>query len=510
MDYAWFFWMAFAMGLLWALTSGWRERLDTWRWAAMLLATVVLGLLGSKLAGPGTGVWIRALRTGSLPLIWSKSWFGGLALASLGLWFLRKRLALPARALDLLVAPAFLALAVGRVGCLAGGCCLGTPTSLPWALHRVGGVGVHPVPVYELIFALALVAFSLRLTRPPGERFPLALAIYFAFRFLEGFVRPGEPVALGLRTQQVAALVLAGFWLWQVRAARGRGAERTGRPWSAAPVLLGLAFLASFFGTFLATPLERLVLWTSFVLVVGASFTWELVGRQLPAHLWRKVTPVVAVLVLVLGAGARFPAAKDSLQKVEKFWRVGGGGAVGRYQETCGGWHDVSLGALKVERVYREPNGIESWAGVQVYGGMDEEQSEQLPLFVINPYVGMDHRWIGLSGGVHFGKVVVDGERRRGVGALGLRLGPRDVLFAHVGVGDAFPGGAPIPGVRLGLGFGLGPYGQFRFGLSWTGWYLEPRFYLPSGVRIVARAGGGEGQHEFGFGFALPFGRKSP
>jgi prolipoprotein diacylglyceryltransferase len=48
-----------------------------------------------------------------------------------------------------------LALAVARLGCIAGGCCHGTPTALPWALE-----GLHPTPLYETAGLLMLHAAS--------------------------------------------------------------------------------------------------------------------------------------------------------------------------------------------------------------------------------------------------------------------------------------------------------------------------------------------------------------
>ena len=47
------------------------------------------------------------------------------------------------------------ALAVARLGCIAAGCCHGTPTALPWAPG-----GLHPTPLYEIVGLLMLHAAS--------------------------------------------------------------------------------------------------------------------------------------------------------------------------------------------------------------------------------------------------------------------------------------------------------------------------------------------------------------
>lgn len=50
-----------------------------------------------------------------------------------------------------------LAFAVARLGCLAAGCCHGTPTEVAWGLTPSGASGpVHPTPIYEIAGWIAL------------------------------------------------------------------------------------------------------------------------------------------------------------------------------------------------------------------------------------------------------------------------------------------------------------------------------------------------------------------
>ena len=49
----------------------------------------------------------------------------------------------------------------GRLGCLMNGCCYGSETGLPWAVHfpvehSTHGLGVHPTQVYDSLLNLAL------------------------------------------------------------------------------------------------------------------------------------------------------------------------------------------------------------------------------------------------------------------------------------------------------------------------------------------------------------------
>lgn len=73
-------------------------------------------------------------------------------------------------------------LAIGRLGCLAAGCCRGIPWDGPWAIH-----GRHPIPVYEILFLVATGGAFLFLLRRGllfGRLFSVYLIVYGVFRFL--------------------------------------------------------------------------------------------------------------------------------------------------------------------------------------------------------------------------------------------------------------------------------------------------------------------------------------
>ena len=58
---------------------------------------------------------------------------------------------------------AFTALAlghgIGRLGCLAAGCCYGRYTDLPWGVALAGDLSRHPTQVYEALLNFALFGF---------------------------------------------------------------------------------------------------------------------------------------------------------------------------------------------------------------------------------------------------------------------------------------------------------------------------------------------------------------
>lgn len=93
--------------------------------------------------------------------------------------------------------------ALGRVGCLLGGCCYGAPTDLPWGItyhsevaHRLMGtplgVPLHPTPLYEVVVELTLFGIGLWLWYHRPRPFAIAavwMTGYGLARFAIEFVR---------------------------------------------------------------------------------------------------------------------------------------------------------------------------------------------------------------------------------------------------------------------------------------------------------------------------------
>jgi phosphatidylglycerol:prolipoprotein diacylglycerol transferase len=89
-------------------------------------------------------------------------YYGGLVASWLFLVYYLRRYKLAFWAVcDAFAMAICIGLAVGRFGCLLGGCCFGTPTNLPWGVVMVkeSALGhLHPVQAYEGIFLILLFA----------------------------------------------------------------------------------------------------------------------------------------------------------------------------------------------------------------------------------------------------------------------------------------------------------------------------------------------------------------
>ncbi|MCZ7665311.1 MAG: prolipoprotein diacylglyceryl transferase [Thermoleophilia bacterium] len=177
------------------------------------LAVAGAGILGSRV------LW--ALQPGTIgetladPLRLVAVWKGGLTLiggvlAAVPAGILvARRVGLPLRATVDVVAPGFgLGIAIGRVGCYLTGLHPGRPTSLPWGIDYLGAVR-HPIPLYESVLGLGLLAlgFLLLRRRLPGGAVGLSITLaYFVGRSLLDLLR-AESVA-GADPRLIGSLTL--------------------------------------------------------------------------------------------------------------------------------------------------------------------------------------------------------------------------------------------------------------------------------------------------------------
>jgi phosphatidylglycerol---prolipoprotein diacylglyceryl transferase len=156
---------------------------------------------------------------------------GGFLLALVVAVFYMKRAKLPfLQTCDIFSPGIAIAHAVGRLGCLAAGCCWGRPTTLPWGItfrnpdaRDMSGtpldVALHPTQLYESIANALIFGFlywRVRRTHVFGEVFGWYLVLYSIARFVIEFFRFHEQSTwAGLSLTQWISLVTlaAGSWL---------------------------------------------------------------------------------------------------------------------------------------------------------------------------------------------------------------------------------------------------------------------------------------------------------
>jgi phosphatidylglycerol:prolipoprotein diacylglycerol transferase len=155
--------------------------------------------------------------------------YGGFLGAALAGWIITRRMKLSFTKLSDYFAVALpLGHSIGRLGCLAAGCCYGRHTDLPWGVAMDGDPSRHPTQLYEaalnLLIAFAVARIGLARTRDgrwkPGSAFLLYIALYAVARFFVEIFRGDERGAFwhGLSPSQVvaiAALFFVGVIAWR-------------------------------------------------------------------------------------------------------------------------------------------------------------------------------------------------------------------------------------------------------------------------------------------------------
>lgn len=230
--------IGFAVGIVLAWREGRRTGFDGGRLLDLSFWGLVIGIAAARASyvamnGPAFAQACEAARASASTSPWSlagclaplKFWEGGLVFyGGLGgavatvLVFARREGWSFGRLADLFAPSAAIGHAIGRLGCLAAGCCFGKPTTAAWGIsfppgsvaHEdlAGAAGVehasatpplHPTQLYESLGELGLFAVLLALRRrwktassarpPAGALFAVYIAGYALLRFSVEMVR---------------------------------------------------------------------------------------------------------------------------------------------------------------------------------------------------------------------------------------------------------------------------------------------------------------------------------
>jgi phosphatidylglycerol---prolipoprotein diacylglyceryl transferase len=161
------------------------------------------------------------MRDGSVLVMSGKTILFGLVGGYFGVEIVKWRLGIKVKTGDSFAVPVAGSIAVGRLSCLAGNCCYGTPTTLPWGLifPAVDRLPRHPTQLYEFTFHLIAAVVLTQLQKRGLFRnhlIKLYFICYCVYRFLSEFVRPEARDVFGLTAYQWTTSVLIPLfaWLW--------------------------------------------------------------------------------------------------------------------------------------------------------------------------------------------------------------------------------------------------------------------------------------------------------
>jgi prolipoprotein diacylglyceryltransferase len=219
--------LAFLVGtivLVWQLR---RDRATLWYLLPLPLALFFVTRAGAALLyAAETGMWETSWLRYASPQRSGLSYYGGFYVAAViiathayvagtGVW----------RTLDLFSAPAAFGYAVGRLGCLFGGCC-GSQWSVPagWGLGAfLSEHAAFPVQALDSALAFTIGAILLRIPlERAGSRCAWLLVLLGCARIAVDFGRDTRAVVFGLSTVDVLSIPLVVVGLLMIRARRRR------------------------------------------------------------------------------------------------------------------------------------------------------------------------------------------------------------------------------------------------------------------------------------------------
>jgi len=197
--------------LFWSRLARRDERLLIIYFAA--LASAFLGAKLVYLAAEGWMYWDDPNRW----LIWAtgKTILGALLGGYIGVEVAKKLVGYTQATGDWFALIAPVGIALGRIGCLLHGCCLGKRCPVAWwTIRDARGIPRWPAVPLEIAFNIAAILVFLGLRRRrllPGQHFHLYLIGYGVFRFFHEFMRATPRVAGELSGYQFVALLVAGL-----------------------------------------------------------------------------------------------------------------------------------------------------------------------------------------------------------------------------------------------------------------------------------------------------------
>jgi phosphatidylglycerol:prolipoprotein diacylglycerol transferase len=194
--------VAFSLALWYSLREARKEQLNTDSMTNLFLIVVLSAIIGSRLLFVLFSYRYFLEHPLDAFRIWEGGlvFHGGLLLAIAASVVYLRRSGLPLWKTADIAGPAVaLGQAVGRLGCLAAGCCYGEATSLPWGITfshpetlAPRDIPLHPTQLYASLSGW-IVFLVLHLFRKkshvPGQVFWLYLLLASSARFIEDFYR---------------------------------------------------------------------------------------------------------------------------------------------------------------------------------------------------------------------------------------------------------------------------------------------------------------------------------
>jgi prolipoprotein diacylglyceryltransferase len=209
--------------------SGLRQKYPVSTVASFTVFLMVLFVIGLKIISYPFSEWLTIFSQSPVEIQHSKYLPGGIIFVAFGLVLLKSILKIRLSILDSLIFGLPIIGIIQRVDCLISGCCYGTPTQLPWAIHysnaspafnqqvseglisetATSTLGIHPTQLYYIIgflLVFLLIIIFRKKVKSPGSLALLGFILMAVSRFTIEFFR--EPVGNKMSSLQWAGVNL--------------------------------------------------------------------------------------------------------------------------------------------------------------------------------------------------------------------------------------------------------------------------------------------------------------
>ncbi|MDO9255831.1 MAG: prolipoprotein diacylglyceryl transferase [Bacteroidales bacterium] len=499
--------------------SGLRQKYPVSTVAALTAFLMVLFVVGLKIISYPINEWQNIFSHKQVEILHSKYLPGGVIFVGFGLLLLKFILKIRLSILDSLILGLPLIGIVQRLDCLLSGCCYGTTTHLPWAIHysnispafnqqvseeliqvsATSSLGIHPTQLYYVLGFLLVFIFLIlfrKRVKTPGSLALLGFILMAVSRFIIEFFR--EPVGNKLSSMQFAGVNLL-QWIILALVLLSTYVLYRREKHCCAPVLvpakeyLRKSSLLLFVAAVLVWNFSRILAYSEFFflqVLIALSIVVVIIRlfqkSTIPALRYSTAATLFLTIVLMSQKSTDTIINNDSIFMPQKWWDVkasAGGGNYDKINYDCGGnetgrtpeHYSIVSGGFTYNYLRSRKQHLQAGlnlgkmydSGELLYGMNSTGTSSNmnsLSINFINPYFKYDFPKFGFGIGYNF---LLTNETNA-LPDLYFRAGRREKYFFDVNLADNLysSGLAGVWQMGMGSGFGNPDKHMFRAGIS--------------------------------------------
>jgi hypothetical protein len=536
------FWLTYSatliLGTICLAWLGYRNKYPLGAWVAITASVLVLFVIGIKIFIYSPAEWGSILTGTHHNLKYIKYVPGGLLLVAICIPLIKHFLGFRASVFDGFVLFLPLLGVFQRVGCFFNGCCYGTHTQLPWAVHyswpsnlffehydqevlpfgQMHSLGVHPTQLYTIILSLAITIilwYNRRRFKAPGNLTLFAMILLGFQRFLLEFFRQPRPETwsnihwLSVNLLQWGIIILALvfvvlIWKREKDAQEEKPPVMQDQPLRSAVVLFILVFLVwqvreIFDG------IELMIIYP--VLIFSLIVLAVKVFHEVTTPVSRTILVSMMMMAFLAMGHTLVDGGLDSLARQNYGWfSIGTAGGVGAYQivsRDCDGnitsryRRDFSVLGVSAAYHYMPRSDRHFQAGLKhfyINDYIDREFYTDEHYVHFMPFLRYDAAKFAAGAGFIFGFPRLKSgyneysPSRFYFPSIYLRAGQRNKFFGEIDLGHPISQAGQVGYFQTGLGFGLPEIDNFvvRFGLA-VGKGEGYGFYIGSDMLLFDR-----------------------